>query len=198
MEVSRIVVVNDENSPMSYLVKATQAARDLDRARSMGDADPQDAVTTLRQFEDLLCKPLALETAKATSAISTETEAARASAALGLAADYCEHAAETIERVRQLALGSANSLSKEVPMKVAAWRGELQSKAIVKANPPKSLPSGYSSLFGSKKTLTQSEPKKDLAGQAGSSPPEEIIKRVSEEDLTQGRKVNFFFFDTYM
>ena len=177
---------------MSYLEKATQAARELDRARSMGATDPQEAVVTLSQFEDRLCQALLIETTKVTHVLeSTKTasalspDAARASAALALAADYCEHAAEALDRARQLALDSANRLAKEVPAKVSTWRGELQSKAMLKANPTKAS-SGYSLLFGSKKALAEAELNKDEDG----SPSDEILQSASGEESAQGEKVS--------
>ena len=92
-----------------------------------------------------------------------------------------EHAAEALDRARQLALDSANRLAKEVPAKVSSWRGELQSKAMLKANPTKAA-SGYSLFFGSKKALAKAEPDKAEAG------------LPSEEESAQGEKVSPYFF----
>jgi len=182
--------VDGEKNLISYLEKATQAARKLECAQSMGDVDLQDARTTLSQFEELLCKSLELETVKTATDLSPEmAEAARASAALGLAGDYCEHAAETLERARQLAQDSANRLAKEVPTKMTTWRCKLQSKVMIKANPAKSLSIGFSSLFESKKAIAKPEPNKN---QAGVFSTEEALKSATEEDLAQREKVRRF------
>jgi len=182
--VARIVLLDGEQNLMSYLEKATHAARKVDDAGSIG-GDLQDELATLSQFEEFLSKPFALETAKAALLLLPDiTEETRASAALGLAADYCEHAAETLEKVRQLALDSANCLAKEVPAKMATWRGELQSKAMLKANPTKTSLSGFSSLFGSKKAIANVDP--------SMSPSNEILISGTEEDLAQRGEVRLF------
>jgi len=179
MEVARIALI-DEKNPIIYLEKATQAARKLDCSPSVSAEDLDDARTTLKQFEELVCEPFALEMAKAALDLLPEMAVvARASAALGLAADYCEHAAETLEKVRQLALDSANCLAKEVPAKMATWRGELQSKAMLKTSATKVLSSGYSLLLGPKKAVANSEPNKDQAG----------VFSSEEEDLARRDKV---------
>jgi len=209
LQVARIVLKDDDKNLVSYLEKATQAARELERAKSIGDKLPAEALQLLGRFEELLCKPLeasleifeaavtkSLELASAVASVFAPPElvsdVARASAGLGLAADYCEHAAETLERARQLALSSANRLVKEVPTKVATWRGELQSKATVKADAPKVTSSGgYSLLFGSKKAPAKAEPNKDVAGVP---PSEEILKVATEDDSSQRTKVGNLVF----
>lgn len=156
---------------------ATEAARKLDRIVSAEEL--QEGLTTLSKFEELLCKPLETSLAaiyKSEPANSVSGASADASAALWLAADYLEHAAETLERARQMALDSANRLSKEVPAKVAAWRGELQSKSVVKANP--AVSGGSSSwLSWSKKAPAAVASKK----QANMLSSEESQKLMGEE-----------------
>ena len=209
LQVARIVLKDDDKNLVSYLEKATQSAREIERARSVGEKLPQAALALLSRFKELLCKPLvtcleafeaviakSLEVASAVSlAFSPAAEflsgAARASAALGLAADYCEHAAETLERARQLALNSANRLVKEVPVKVATWRGELQSKTTLKSDAPKVASSGgYSLLFASsKKAPTKADPNKD-----GVPSSKETPKQGTDDDLSQRIKVGFLFY----
>lgn len=190
----------DDKNLVSYLEKATEAALKLEHTRSMSAADPQEAIeamTTLRQFDDELCKPLAAsldtfvmrlpEVVQAVGALSPEAAeaTARASAALGLAADYCEHAAETLERARLLAVGSANRLSKEVPAEMASMRGEWQRKAKPKLD-SKGTSAGRYSLHTWLKKESKAEPINEQAGSPtsneapeGAVKEKETIKKVS-------------------
>jgi hypothetical protein len=179
MQMARIFPLNDDKNMIAYLEKAMEAARMLERIVSAEERE--EALTTLSCFEELVCERLKTSLAAVSKSepapISTE-----ASAALWLAADYLEHAADTLERARHLSLDYANRLSKEVPAKLANWRRELNNKTVFKADPVtvSGGSSSWRSLPWSKKKAPAADSSKKQASMLSS---EETQKKTEEEAL---------------
>jgi len=181
MQMARIFPLNDDKNLIAYLEKATEAARMLERIVSAEERE--EALTTLSRFEELVCEPLKSSLA-AVSKSEPAPSSTEASAALWLAADYLEHAADTLERAHHLSLDYANRLSKEMPAKLANLRCELQT--VSKADPVtvsggssswRSLPC---SLPWSKKKAPAADSSKKQASMPSS---EETPKNMEEEAL---------------
>lgn len=125
---------------------ATEAFRELERAKTNGIAFNPETEAKLHGFRDTFRRPIqtlvqrlqkipkkkltappAL-TAATSATVAASTEAAEVAASFGLAADYLELAAETLDRALNQATVVSNKLAKDVPTAVAAMRNALQTK----------------------------------------------------------------------